>query len=93
VIEPTDEMEQALLREVDRVGVQNGGIRAGLAAVLAIVERDYGWPNPMLLVDGRCGGCGHDVSEHKRLGCYAMARPVTCACERTDSMLKAGRTP
>jgi ubiquinone/menaquinone biosynthesis C-methylase UbiE len=44
VIEPTDEMEQALLREVDRVCVQNGCIRAGLAAVLAIVERDRKHP-------------------------------------------------
>jgi hypothetical protein len=51
------------------------------------IKPHYGVPEPMLLVDGRCAGCGHDPADHADLGCVHRAEPGPCACERTDAML------
>ena len=62
----------------------------GLVAVLAIVEKDYvPRPDPMVLIDGTCGGCGHSVEDHKGIGCFAPADRMICACERADEDLIA----
>lgn len=41
MIEPTDEMVQLIYERIDFWDHGSDGIREGLAAVLAIVERDY----------------------------------------------------
>lgn len=41
MIEPTDEMVQLIYERIDFVNHGDDGIREGLAAVLALLERDY----------------------------------------------------
>jgi hypothetical protein len=59
VIEPTDEMVKEFRR---RALAEGGGIEAGLAAVLAVVERDLAGPCP----------------ESFHIGLLAATRPLRC---------------
>lgn len=66
MIEPTDEMIEAFNRGKSAGGMGTGtaGPGPGIAAVLAIVERDYDLrPRP----DARCArpGCGHTAGQHR----------------------------
>lgn len=84
MIEPTEEMLAAYrAAHADKVAdlIAQGGLfnadvpgLAGLAAVLAIVERDYVvyrhmGANPFEPSGGPCGGCGCDKAWHTDVGC------------------------
>lgn len=57
MIEPTDEMVQEVYSRIDFVNHGDDGIADGLAAVLAIVERDY----DVLIRQGERCFCGADL--------------------------------
>lgn len=101
MIEPTDEMADAFSAadaefrraELERLGINGlhlptldeGAFRAGLAAVLAIVERDYGIERrcPHGHPGGRrCGPCSFDAIERDHEERQEWAAMV--AAERED---------
>lgn len=57
-IEPTDEMIVAFEQAADDVGITGGNTRAGIAAVLALVERDH------LVLRRHSDPCGNDPRSH-----------------------------
>lgn len=94
MIEPTDEMVQAFGRACDRsdsfVEIENHTIREGLAAVLAIVERDY--PVGRVQIDPRNQGreryAAHAAPES--IAAYlARARRAQRVAEREVEWLSA----
>ncbi len=72
MIEPTDEMVYAFAGEPEITGTDAHAISVGLAAVLAIVERDWNMqprPDGSRLPPSRCGARGFAVGP----GCIRRA--------------------
>jgi hypothetical protein len=86
VIEPTDEMIVAFEDAYDYPGITGGDTRAGLAAVLALVESDYdvtrkraATPSPFGPIVDPCTGCGCAKAWHGPHGCTGDF--THCPCE------------
>lgn len=91
MIEPTDEMVQLVYERIDFVNHGDVGIREGLAAVLAIVERDYmvgpkgAAADPFeIVVRERCEECDDFIDWHGCKGCQGDFGHCPCSVRVTS---------